>query len=63
MSCHSKTAFFFKPAEIQSRTKFLNGVFWGLSDRRGSEEAERSHMFMQERSVKVERSTGTNRKS
>ena len=43
MSCHSKTAFFFKPAEVQSGTKFLNGVICGLSDRSGSEEAERSH--------------------
>ena len=38
-----KRPFCFKPAEVQSRTKFLNGVIWGLSDRWGSEEAERSH--------------------
>ena len=27
----------------ESRTKFLNGVICGLSDRQGSKEAERSH--------------------
>ena len=57
MSYHSKTAFF----EFQSRRKFLNG----LSDRSGSEEAERSYRSeattlsgacAQGRSDKVERS-------
>ena len=56
--------FFFEPAEIQSRTKFLNGVvICGLSERSGSEEAERSHRSeatklsgAQERSDKVDRS-------
>ena len=59
MSYHSKTAFFFKPAEFQSRRKFLNG----LSDRSGNEEAERSYRSeattlsgAQGRSEKVERS-------
>ena len=41
MSHHSKTAFFFKPAEVQSRTKFLDGVICGPGNRSGSEEAER----------------------
>ena len=57
-----KWPFVFKPAEVQSRTKFLNGVICGLSDRSGSEEAERSHRSKatklsgaQERSDKVER--------
>ena len=63
MSYHSKTAFFFKPAEVQSRTKFLNGVVCWLSDRSGSEEAERSCRSeatklsgAQERSDKIVRS-------
>ena len=45
MSYHSKATFFvcFKPTEVQSRTKFLNGVICGLDDRSGSKEAERSH--------------------
>ena len=34
--------FLLKPAEGQSRTKCLNGVICGLSNRPGSEEAERS---------------------
>ena len=37
-----KRPFFFKPAEVQRRTNFLNGVFCGLSDRSGGEEAERT---------------------
>ena len=39
-----ETALFFKPAEVQRRTKFLNGVFCscGLSDRSGGKEAERT---------------------
>ena len=63
MSCHSNTAFFFRPAEVESRTKFLNGVICGLSNRSGSEEAKRSHRSetsklsgAQERSEKVDRS-------
>ena len=54
---------FFKPAEVQSRTKFLNGVICVLSDRSGREEAERSRRSepsklsgAQERSDKAERS-------
>ena len=43
MSYHSKTAFFFKPAEVQSKTKFLNMDICGLSDRSGNIEDERSH--------------------
>ena len=31
------------PKEVQSGTKFLNGVICGLSDRWETEEAERSH--------------------
>ena len=41
---HSQTAFFLlKQREIQSRTKFLNGVIGGLCNLLGSEEVERSH--------------------
>ena len=44
VSYHSKTTFFFlRPTEVQSRTKFLNPVICGLSDRWGSEDAERRH--------------------
>ena len=40
--------FFFKPAEVQRRTNFLNGVFCGLSDREarklsGPQRSDKAH--------------------
>ena len=59
MPYHSKTGFYFlKPTKVQSRTKFLNGVICGLSDRSGSEEAERSHSS---ETTKLSRATGAKR--
>ena len=58
----SKTAFFFKPAEVQRRTNFLNGVFCGLSDRSGGKEAERTtakrQRWAHERSTETKRQSG-----
>ena len=54
-----KTAIFLlKPTEVQSRTKFLNGVICGLSDRSGSEEAERIH---RNKATMLSRPTGVKR--
>ena len=49
----SKTAFIFLPTEGQSRTKFFNGVICGLSERPGSEEAERTQRSQRSEATKL----------